>query len=100
MDMYYSNREWHQQKMLTPKRFVESTKIQKKHILNSYRVLLTRARKGIVIYVPKPNDYEDSYGVKKFFDSTYEYLKSCGIKDIGEVDNAFTRIVNAVKLPF
>jgi hypothetical protein len=86
--------------MLTPKRFVKSTEIQKKHILNSYRVLLTRARKGIVIYIPKSNDYEDIYGVKKFFDSTYEYLKSCGIKDIDEANNTFTKIVDAVKLPF
>jgi len=100
MDMYYSNGEWQQQKMLTQKRFIESTEIQKKHILNSYRVLLTRARKGIVIYIPKTNDYEDKFGVNKFFDPTYEYLKSCGIKDIDEVNNKFTKIVGAVKLPF
>lgn len=100
MDMYYSNGDWHQQRMLTPKRFEKSTEIQKKHILNSYRVLLTRARKGIVIYLPKTNDYEDVYNVKKFFDSTYEYLKSCGIKEIDEANNAFTKIVNAVRLPF
>jgi hypothetical protein len=86
--------------MLTQKRFIESTEIQKKHILNSYRVLLTRARKGIVIYIPKTNDYEDKFGVNKFFDPTYEYLKSCGIKDIDEVNNKFTKIVGAVKLPF
>ena len=100
MDMYYSNGEWHEQKMLTPKRFVESTDIQKKHILDSYRVLLTRARKGMVIYIPKTNDYEDLYGVAKYYDSTYEYLKSCGIKDIEEANGEFLRVDNAVRLPF
>ena len=100
MDMYYSNGEWHEQKMLTPKKFVESTEIQKKHILNSYRVLLTRARKGMVIYIPKASDYPDAYSVAKFYDSTYEYLKSCGIKDIDETDKKYLRTPNAVMLPF
>lgn len=100
MDMYYANGEWHEQKMLTPKRFVESTDIQKKHILNSYRVLLTRARKGMVIYIPKVNDFDDIYGLAKYYDSTYNYLKSCGIKDISESQNKFNRITNAIRLPF
>ena len=85
--------------MLTPKRFVESSEIQKKHILNSYRVLLTRARKGMIIYIPKAGDFEDNYGVSKYYDSTYYYLKSCGIKDIDEVKE-FTRISEAIRLPF
>lgn len=100
MDMYYSNGQWFQQKMLTQKRFVESTEIQKKHILNAYRVLLTRARKGMVIYIPNKNDYPDSFGVNKFLDSTYQYLKSCGIKDIDETTNSMFKLVDAVKLPF
>ena len=99
MDMYYHNGKWHEQKMLTPKRFKESTEVQKKHILNSYRVLLTRARKGMIIYIPKAGDYEDNYAVSDYFDSTYEYLKSCGIKDIDEI-REYTRIPNAIQLPF
>ena len=100
MDMYYSNGEWHKQKMLTPKRFVESTDIQKKHILNSYRVLLTRARKGMVIYIPKANDFPDAFNVSKYFDSTFEYLKSCGIKVLEESQGEFLKINNAIRLPF
>ena len=100
MDMYYSNGEWHEQKMYTPSRYRESTDIEKKHILNSYRVLLTRARKGIVIYIPKKDQYPDPYGLSKYYDSTYNYLKSCGIKDIEDVDGDFSRITNAVRLPF
>ncbi len=100
MDMYYSNGEWCQQKMLTAKRFKESSDIEKKHILNSYRVLLTRARKGMVIYIPKTDEYEDVYGTNKYLDSTYDYLKSCGIKDIEEEATMFNKQIDAVKLPF
>ena len=99
MDMYYHNGNWHQQKMLTPKRFIESTEVQKKHILNSYRVLLTRARKGMIIYIPKAGDFEDNYNVSQYYDSTYDYLKSCGIKDIDEI-REYVRIPNAIELPF
>lgn len=100
MDMYYDGGQWHEQQMLTPKRFVPSSELQKKHILNAYRVLLTRARKGLVIYIPKKNDFFDLYGVAKYYDSTFEYLKSCGFKDLDEPDNAYSRIVDAVVLPF
>lgn len=99
MDMYYADGEWHEQKMYS-KRFEESSDIQKKHILNAYRVLLTRARKGMVIYIPRANDLPDKYGIAKYYDSTYEYLKSCGIRDIGEVDGEFTKVTDAVRLPF
>lgn len=51
------------------------------YLLNSYRVLLTRARQGMVIYVPKGND-EDWTRPKEKYDSTFEYLKSCGIKEL------------------
>ena len=82
------------------KRFEESSDIQKKHILNAYRVLLTRARKGMVIYIPRANDFPDIYGIAKYYDSTYEYFKSCGIRDIGEVDGKLTKVTDAVRLPF
>ncbi len=57
--------------------------------LNAYRVLLTRARQGMVICVPAGNSsknidgsYLDPTRVPLFYDSTYEYLKSLGIKEL------------------
>ena len=100
MDMYYHDGKWHMQRMYTPSFFKESDDVLKKHILNSYRVLLTRARKGIVIYIPKKGDYSDKYGVNKYYDSTYEYLKSCGIKDIDEAREEYLKTANAIRLPF
>ena len=54
---------------------------RKKYLLNAYRVLLTRARQGMVIVVPE-GDEEDHTRKKEHYDSTFYYLKSIGIKTI------------------
>ncbi len=54
---------------------------QQKFILNKYRVLLTRAREGMIIYVPH-GDNEDETRRKVFYDSIYNYLKSCGVPEL------------------
>lgn len=48
---------------------------------NAYRVLLTRARQGMVIVVPE-GDSEDHTRNPKFYNSTYNYLKLIGIKEL------------------
>jgi len=48
---------------------------------NAYRVLLTRARQGLVIFVP-PGDASDPTRVPSEFDSTAKYLQQCGVKNI------------------
>lgn len=52
---------------------------RKKYLVNAYRVLLTRARQGMVIVVPE-GDQEDHTRKAEYYDSTYNYLKSLGIK--------------------
>lgn len=54
---------------------------RKSYQLNAYRVLLTRARQGMIICVPEGNP-EDSTRLPEFYDGTYDYLKSLGIKEI------------------
>lgn len=49
--------------------------------LNAYRVLMTRARQGMIICVPKGNP-DDHTRQPEFYDGTYEYLKSLGIEEI------------------
>ncbi|MDO4935964.1 MAG: DUF2075 domain-containing protein [Phascolarctobacterium sp.] len=54
-----------------------------RYLLNSYRVLLTRSRQGMVIFVPKGvNKDEDETRNYKFYDGIYNYLLSCGIKEL------------------
>lgn len=50
-------------------------------ILNAYRVLLTRARQGMIIYVSEGDEPEiDPTRNKKYYDEIYNYLvKDCGI---------------------
>lgn len=54
---------------------------RKNYLKNAYRVLLTRARQGMVIVVPS-GDKEDRTRIPTFYDSTYEYLKEIGFKVI------------------
>ncbi|MBQ8704259.1 MAG: DUF2075 domain-containing protein [Bacteroidales bacterium] len=49
--------------------------------LNAYRVLMTRARQGMIICVPEGNA-NDHTRLPEFYDGTYEYLKSIGIEEI------------------
>lgn len=67
----------------------ENNDENRKYMLNAYRVLLTRARQGIVICVPTGNGKvgsdgfpEDPTRLPEFYDGTYEYLKSLGLEQI------------------
>ncbi len=55
--------------------------IDKEYLKNTYRVLLTRARQGMVIFVPESSDL-DHTRPKEFYDGTYSYLKEIGIQEI------------------
>lgn len=51
------------------------------YLKNAYRVLLTRARQGLVIVVPN-GDLTDPTRHPNFYDSTFEYLKTIGLKSL------------------
>lgn len=54
--------------------------VQKRYLLNAYRVLLTRARQGMVIFVPEGVDSSyDPTRNRDFYTEIFNYLKSCGI---------------------
>lgn len=54
---------------------------RKQYLLNAYRVLLTRARQGMVIFVP-PGDEADPTRLPEFYDPTFEYLRGLGMETI------------------
>ncbi len=94
-DMRFDNNEWHFYKFNGTTKWneqiptSESKQELRKYMLNAYRVLLTRARSGMVICVPKGNSnktlsgfWEDSTRLPEFYDGTYKYLKSLGIEEI------------------
>jgi|TARA_Y100000294_G_scaffold127988_1_gene119593 hypothetical protein len=51
------------------------------YLKNAYRVLLTRARQGMIIFVPEGDD-TDITRMRSFYDKTYNYLQSIGISHI------------------
>ncbi|HJI85616.1 MAG TPA: DUF2075 domain-containing protein [Ruminococcus bromii] len=51
------------------------------YLKNAYRVLLTRARQGFVIFVPT-GDETDITAKPEYYDGIYWYLKSVGIKEL------------------
>ena len=68
---------------------IEKNEENRKYMLNAYRVLLTRARQGLVICVPYGNNKlnpegfpEDATRLPAFYDGTYDYLKSLKIKEL------------------
>jgi DUF2075 family protein len=94
-DMQYKKGKWHfftfngstKWKEQTGK--TESGQEKIRYMLNAYRVLLTRARSGMVICVPEgnanktPNGFwEDSTRIPEYYDGTYQYLKSLGLEEI------------------
>ena len=59
----------------------ENNNSQQDYQLNAYRVLLTRARRGMIIVVPEGSD-EDLTRARQYYNSTYEYLKSLELEEI------------------
>lgn len=82
---YYTfNRKWNELKADT-----ESKADRMKYMLNAYRVLMTRARSGMIICVPEGNPHksengfwEDETRLPDYYNGTYEYLKSIGLEEI------------------
>ena len=50
----------------------------KRFLLNSYRVLLTRARQGMVIFIPE-GDITDRTMLPSYYEPVYKYFTQCGI---------------------
>ena len=86
-DMRYDNGKWTFWKFNGKTQWIPEKNIEtQKYMLNAYRVLLTRARQGMVICVPEGNSQTTLEGfpvdptrLPSFYDSTYEYFKVIGL---------------------
>jgi hypothetical protein len=54
---------------------------RRRYVVNKYRVLLTRAREGMIIWVPRGDD-EDWTRPPAEYDAIRDYLHSCGVPEI------------------
>ena len=50
---------------------------RKRYLINAYRVLLTRARQGMIVVIPE-GDFEDHTRKSEFYDFTFEFLSKIG----------------------
>lgn len=80
-NFYMSNTNWKYQNFKGTKWQNINKDIDKEYLKNTYRVLLTRARQGMVIFIPESSDI-DHTRPKEYYDRTYEYLKEIGVKEI------------------
>jgi hypothetical protein len=51
------------------------------YLKNAYRVILTRARQGMIIFVPRGAD-NDPTRSPAYYDQTFDFLLECGLRDI------------------
>ncbi|SNT03993.1 Uncharacterized conserved protein [Ekhidna lutea] len=77
----YHNSEWNFQNFKGTKWMNINKEIDRAYKLNAYRVLLTRARQGMVIYIPEGSS-TDPTRPANFYDGTFNFLKKIGIKEI------------------
>jgi hypothetical protein len=81
INLYYNNNDWNFQTFKGSKWQNINQDAAKKYLLNSYRVLLTRARQGMVIFIPNV-DNTDATRPKEFYDNTFDYFKQCGLPEV------------------
>lgn len=77
-DFRYSSSGWENYSFKGSKWNNIRSEARKRYQLNAYRVLLTRARQGMVIVVPEGNN-EDPTRKKSYYDPTYSYLRDVGL---------------------
>ena len=58
-----------------------SSEEKKLYLKNTYRVLLTRARQGFIIFIPNGSS-TDATRNPIYYNGTYSYLRSFGIEEI------------------
>lgn len=80
-NFYYQDNQWCYQSFKGFKWQNINKEEDKQFTKNAYRVLLTRARQGMVIWVPEGSE-NDNTRQKEFYDGTYQYLKSIGINEL------------------
>lgn len=83
-DLRRVNETWEYYSFKGTKWNKRNKKEQQRYLLNAYRVLLTRARQGMIIFIPEGEDPElDVTRNKEYYNGVYTYLVvECGLKEI------------------
>ena len=77
-DFHHKNGKWIFQAFKGSKWQSVNDESRRLYLKNAYRVILTRARQGMILFVPK-GDALDRTRPPSFYDGTFEFLRPCGI---------------------
>ena len=77
-DLRYTNKGWSHHDFRGSRWENVKQRERQIYLQNAYRVLLTRARQGMVLFIP-PGDSEDLTRLPEIYDPTYEYFVDLGI---------------------
>lgn len=80
-DYRFVNGEWTYNNFVGNRWKTIASDEQKLYLKNAYRVLLTRARQGMAIFIPSGSD-TDHTRKREWYDGIYEYLKEVGLTTI------------------
>ncbi|ALM19875.1 hypothetical protein AAT17_00690 [Nonlabens sp. MIC269] len=80
-NFYLKDNTWEYQNFKGTKWMKINKEKSKEYLKNTYRVLLTRARQGMIIYIPN-GSFKDHTRPSEFYDYTWQYFKNIGIKEI------------------
>ncbi|OAV45135.1 DUF2075 domain-containing protein [Lewinella sp. 4G2] len=75
------NNEWNFRKLSGTKWQKIKKDVDQQYLLNSYRVLLTRARQGMIIFIPEGDSRDQTRDIR-FYDGTFAFLKAIGLQEI------------------
>jgi hypothetical protein len=77
-DFRFGKADWSCHSFVASKWQAMNKSDRRAYLRNAYRVLLTRARQGMVIFVP-PGKPSDATRPPAYYDSTFDYLEGIGI---------------------
>jgi hypothetical protein len=83
-DLMYADHGWRYRAFRGTKWLAIHDAQAQRYRLNAYRVLLTRARQGMVIVVPE-GSAEDPTRVAEYYDPTWIFLRDCGFDQLPPV---------------
>ena len=82
-DFHHNHEQWTHQAFKGTKWHSVNDQSRRLYLKNAYRVLLTRARQGMIIFVPR-GDSSDHTRPSRFYEGTFDFLRACGIPMLGE----------------
>jgi hypothetical protein len=81
INFFFNHGEWNYQSFEGTKWKAINSEIDKSYLRNAYRVLMTRARQGLIILIPYGDDL-DPTRPKELYDNIYKFLTECDIQTI------------------